>query len=94
MINPGAGPRGRSRTACLDENREALTHCGVMAVHQMPPFLRLPPLNLRPALWCCPVTVRIIVPAMQVRCASCRGLCGSTGVQGGLRRGARGTALL
>ena len=31
---------------------------------------------------------------MRVRCASCRGLYGSTGMQGGLRRGAYGTVLL
>ena len=35
-----------------------------------------------------------MAPAMQVRCTSCRGLHGSAGMQGGLRRGARGTALL
>jgi hypothetical protein len=34
------------------------------------------------------------VPVLQVRCASCRGLHGSTGMQGGLRRGACGTVLL
>jgi hypothetical protein len=31
---------------------------------------------------------------MRVRCASCRGLRGSAGVQGGLRRGAHGAVLL
>jgi hypothetical protein len=31
---------------------------------------------------------------MRVRCASCRGLYGSAGVQGGLRRGAHGVVLL
>jgi hypothetical protein len=31
---------------------------------------------------------------MRVRCASCRGLHGSAGMQGGLRRGACGAALL
>jgi hypothetical protein len=33
-------------------------------------------------------------PAMQVHCASCRGLHGSAVVQGGLRRGAHDAALL
>ena len=37
----------------------------------------------------------IIVPVMQVRCASCRGLCSVALVcRGGLRRGARGNVLL
>ena len=35
-----------------------------------------------------------MVPVLQVRCASCRGLYGSAGVLGGLRRGAYGTVLL
>jgi hypothetical protein len=37
---------------------------------------------------------RIIVPVFLVRCASCRGPYGGTGMQGGLRCGAYGTVLL
>ena len=38
--------------------------------------------------------VGVVVPVMQARSASCRGPYGSTGMQGGLRRGAYGTVLL
>ena len=41
-----------------------------------------------------PIVARVIVPVLQARCASCRGLHGSASMQGGLRRGAHGTTLL